>query len=302
MRLIMTLLVRDEEAIVRENIEYHLDRGVDFIIATDNLSRDGTADILREYERAGVLRYLHEAGDDHSQDLWVSRMADLATTEHGADWLIHVDADEFWWPETDTDLRRAFLRIPSDLPAILVPRCNFIRASGAPESFQPGSFHRALRWRERDSLNPLGQPLPGKVAHRGLPEVALDSGNHGLRIAGRRPHLPRCESLTVFHFPLRDVDQYRSKIRHGATALERNTRLHKSVGITWRELLRLEQAGTLEAHLQSQLPGTEEIARRVESGELVPDLRFACHMDALLARKATPAEPVLPSAGAGAAM
>jgi len=47
MQLIMTLLVRDEEDIIQENIEYHLARGIDFIIATDNLSVDSTTVIQR---------------------------------------------------------------------------------------------------------------------------------------------------------------------------------------------------------------------------------------------------------------
>ena len=50
MKIIMTLLVRDEEDVLRQNIDFHLSQGVDFIIATDNLSVDSTKDILKEYE------------------------------------------------------------------------------------------------------------------------------------------------------------------------------------------------------------------------------------------------------------
>lgn len=61
MKLIMTLLVRDEEDILAHNIEYHLGNGVDFVIATDNLSTDRTRDILEEFRRAGQLHYIYES-------------------------------------------------------------------------------------------------------------------------------------------------------------------------------------------------------------------------------------------------
>ena len=40
MKLFMTLLLRDEEDIVRENLDFHLAQGVDRVIVTDNGSED----------------------------------------------------------------------------------------------------------------------------------------------------------------------------------------------------------------------------------------------------------------------
>ena len=54
MKLVMTLLARDEADIVDAQIAFHLHAGVDFVVATDNRSEDGTTEILERYERAGV--------------------------------------------------------------------------------------------------------------------------------------------------------------------------------------------------------------------------------------------------------
>ena len=54
MKIVMTLLVRDEQDIIRENIEFHLSQGVDFFIVTDNRSVDMTPIYLKEYEKQGA--------------------------------------------------------------------------------------------------------------------------------------------------------------------------------------------------------------------------------------------------------
>ncbi len=110
----MTLLVRDEADIVDEQLRFHLDRGVDFVIATDHLSADGTSEILRRYEREGYAHVIREERKEHAQPIYVTRMARLAATEFGADWVINADADEFWWPREGS-----FQRDPRGRPAAL---------------------------------------------------------------------------------------------------------------------------------------------------------------------------------------
>lgn len=59
-KIIMTLLVRDEVDIIEKNICFHLNSGIDHIIATDNGSIDGTRDILENYQKKGVLTLIDE--------------------------------------------------------------------------------------------------------------------------------------------------------------------------------------------------------------------------------------------------
>jgi len=135
MKLVMTLLVRDEADILEANLDFHLSQGVDFVIATDNNSEDETPTILERYARRGLVHVLRETGDDYSQRAWVTRMARLAAADFGADWVINNDADEFWWPKIGT-LKDALALVPSSFGAVIAPRTNFVpRPERSGETF-----------------------------------------------------------------------------------------------------------------------------------------------------------------------
>ena len=269
----MTLLVRDEEDLVRENIAYHLSQGVDFIVATDNGSVDGTPDILREYERQGCLRLLIETEDNYAQSRWVTRMARLASDVYGARFVINGDADEFWWPVTGT-LKEHLAAVPPDIGALSVARTNFPPTPGGD-----GPFYERQVIREAASLNNRGMPLPGKVCHRGCGDVIVAQGNHSVS-APTLGETVADPGLIIFHFPLRTYRQFENKIAKGGAAYERNVEVSKEVGDTWRWLYTLYRQGGLERWYSEQLLRASDVPDGIREGRLIEDRRLQRHLRA----------------------
>ena len=293
----MTLLVRDEEDILAANLDFHLAQGVDFVIATDNLSTDRTPAILSSYERRGVLRTIHEPADDYSQAVWVTRMARLAAVEHGADWVINNDADEFWWPGHGS-LRDVLGAVPPDIGVVAVQRHNFVPVGGE------GPFHARMQWREAVSRNVHGDPMPPKVAHRAAPGVIVAQGNHA--VEGVLPAAVAPADIEILHFPLRSAAQFTNKIAKGGAAYARNITLPPQVGSTWRQLhAEMQREGGLTQHLAAAIHDAERLRERLVRGEIVRDTRLAAFFgvrDTASAPGSRTDGAVVPAAPAGGAL
>jgi glycosyltransferase involved in cell wall biosynthesis len=267
MKLVMTLLVRDEEDIVADNLDFHLAQGVDEVIVTDNGSVDGTLEILRAYEARGLVRIIVEPTDDYSQGRWVTRMARMAATEHKADWVINNDADEFWWPRAGT-LRTLFEGLGGDVGAVVGHRTNFVPR---PEDDRP--YWERMTLRERESLNPVGKPLPPKLAHRAHPEIVVVQGNHRIKGPDVGSELDD-GSIEILHFPMRSYAQFENKIVKGGRAYARNKELPEKTGRTWRRLYETWEQGGLPAHYEASV--VAEAARK----DLLEDTRLRDYLEA----------------------
>jgi hypothetical protein len=270
MKLVMTLLVRDEEDVLRANIEFHLAQGVDFLLVTDNKSEDGTPDIIREYESAGVARYIHEGADDYNQSAWVTRMARMAATEHAADWVINNDADEFWWPREGT-LKTSFAAVPEQYNIVVGQRHDFV-----PLADEQSCFYDDMVFRKKVSLNTIGKPLPPKVAHRADPQVTVPQGNHWAELSVPEVHLDNV--LDIFHFPIRRYAQFTNKIVKGGQAYERNTNQPSQAGDTWRKLYKEYQKNGLVDFYRKQSMSAKQMERGLRQGVLITDRRLSDYL------------------------
>lgn len=78
-KLIMTLVVRNEEDILEKNIRFHSAMGVDGFIVVNHKSTDKTSDILEKLKNENiVLDVLEKNSPNHQHHKWVNEMIKLA--------------------------------------------------------------------------------------------------------------------------------------------------------------------------------------------------------------------------------
>jgi hypothetical protein len=266
MRLVMTLLVRDEADIVDAQLGFHLQAGVDFVIATDNLSSDGTTEILERYAKDGVLHLIHEPGDDLRQSEWVTRMAQLAATEFGADWVLNADADEFWWTQ-GSNLKDLLDAIPGRFGVVRGAWRNFV-----PRPETGGFFADRMTVRLcTPSFHPHPLSTHSKSAHRATPDVRVGRGNHEAFGAGLVP-VRGWYPVEILHFPVRSLAHCMRKYVTQFIALERNA--EKGIPGHMADAYAAYRGGRLEEFYAPLVVDDQQLERGLATGDLAIDTRL----------------------------
>ncbi len=268
MKVVMTLLVRDEADIIDAQLAFHLNAGVDLVIATDHRSRDGTTEILERYEREGYVRMRREESTGYHQAKWVSEMARLAATECGADWVINCDADEFWWPR-EGSLKEILAEVPRRYGVV---RC--FERHFAPRVDEAGHFAERMTLRVTPFAVETGPEDPFQTAmqvvHRADPNVVLKQGNHDVT-SGGLVALRGWYPFEVFHFPLRTLEQARQKFEQKLTAIRAEPAV---VGLHTLSAGRAIEEDRFDAWYASYVTEGSELERRLGAGEAVVDTRL----------------------------
>jgi hypothetical protein len=262
MRLVQTMLVRDEVDIVGRQIAYHLDAGVDFVIATDHDSRDGTSEVLESFARDGCLLRIARQGKMY-ESAWRSHMARLAATEYGADWVVNTDADEFWIPREGT-LKDVFAAIPDRFGVVWGLTRHFVPRPENEPSFAERMIVRVA------AVAPINDPTSpyrphAKVAHRPDPEIVIRYGAHLVRSRRLAP-LSDWYPADVFHFPFRSLEQY---VRKGVRQAHGEWRLGQYV-----KAFHADAEGRAASAFDSLVVDDETLERGLASGALVVDTRL----------------------------
>ena len=228
MKLVMTLVVRDEEDILAAQLHYHRAQGVAFFLVLDHRSIDGTREILQDYESRGWLQWFAIDSLQRDQGRWVTALAQKAFQEHQADWVINNDADEFWWCEKGT-VHNYLAKIPTAYRLVYAPRINFW-APNTTQSSVPFWEQQVLA--QKNPVNFLDEPLSGKICHRGEPDIVVHHGNHSVEPMQAEDIAPAStgNDLHILHFPLRSYPQFEQKVRNGGGSWAANPHISQATG------------------------------------------------------------------------
>jgi hypothetical protein len=235
----MTLLVRDEDDIIEKNIRFHLNHGVDFIIATDNGSVDGTRNILKEYEKKGILHLIDEKSHVHSQKEWVNRMGRLAFDKYNAEIIFHCDADEFWFPKSGNLKNEILEKVNAHVLMVEVVNV-LLQSNGGLESFPDDSKWAVVKPYETQNIEDVSKTINAylfrtqKVIYKtekGYLDVGY--GNHYV-VDTKKVTVDNSEDIIIYHYPIRSKSQFFRKIKNGGSSYELNDQLDKSISFHLR--------------------------------------------------------------------
>jgi len=268
-KLVLTVLARDEADVIDAQVSFHLNAGVDFVIATDNNSQDGTTEILEGYARDGVLQLIREPAEGLRQGEWVTRMARLAASEHGADWVINSDADEFWWPRGGS-LKEVLAAVPAEYGVVQAFWRSFVPRPDDGELFAERMTARLSQRAPINDPRSFYRPVV-KVAHRGDPAVTVARGNHALADSTMRT-LATWNPVEVLHFPLRSRAQWMRKVELQGEAFTKYIE-RSGTGYHLRGYDALK-SGRIKQQHESLVVDDAALQRGLDEGTLVLDTRL----------------------------
>ena len=301
MRIVAYLGVKDEVELIERTIEHLRAIGVDLIIAVDSRSTDGTAEILKSYESKDNF-WLFQMDDlrrDDTEQTWLRRNMEIIQRAE-ADWVILLDADEYWLPLSGS-LKDCADLCSSDV--LSVDRFNVpLQPSGAmvPDQLIRNRYSEIFLFVEpipnfQSQLheNPRtawiqGVPVP-KVTARVKHIAGWTVGMHDAIAAdGTEPVRSKPSDLIIAHLPFTTFSRFARKVENIRGVFARfDAYFPGEMGWHWRRWVRLADEGRLREEFEKQVCGEDAIAdfrrRRIvrSAAELLEDRMRERHVSAV---------------------
>lgn len=247
--IVATLLVRNEQDIISQNLEHHINQGISKFIVTDNGSTDNTKSIIEKYPE--VVEIIDQPELTHHQSKWVTNMARIAC-KLNPNWIVHLDADELWCGFSS--LRTIDVAYVSSPRMYLHPptNCEF-------------NLENMKYYLDFDNFYDLKGEC--KVLHRPDPDIVIEHGNHGF---GNNKDVLYSHSVWRHHYPVRSYDQFVKKTIQGHEALEKRG----SICERWKKWYDLYNFGQLKSLYNKICESWQQMIEKPNKQSLMGLLEF----------------------------
>jgi hypothetical protein len=279
-KLVGLYVVRNEEDLLEVNLRHHFSTAIDAAIAIDNGSTDRTLDVLLRLSEEFPILVASEPGP-YQQSEKMTRMARLAAHQ-GADWVLPIDADEFW-TGVESPLREVLAQLPSSVSAVKVDVVNFVQRRDVlvpdatslltmtmtPVRRSEGASRILEGQVDNDLIGFVEYIYESKWISRAGPRILIGEGNHYVwNTAGDMPSL---STIACLHAPFRARSVFTPKLDFGRRILEGDGQWSSWHARRW---WRLGRQGLMDAEwaANSYADGALDVGGRRR--ELVEDTRL----------------------------
>jgi len=264
MRVWGIMLAKNEADIIGTTLRHHMALGLSGIVVFDNMSNDNTGDVARAVPGTVVL----EDSDPAFRQGRKNRDMTEIAMDHGAEWIVAIDADELWCPTRAATIPDAIADLGNDCfrARILDHVC-----SEFDDESEINPVLR-MRWRRRK----LGV---GKAAHRCEPGTHVWGGNEGLLRGGVVVEPPIRGRMLIRHYPVRGLKHLKRKAAFGWRAVNNQDGVHRKACAHWRKwYIRMRENPTgFKDYYHRKILLTERRLTR-EPGAWVEDPFIPAHM------------------------
>ncbi len=266
MKLLMLMVVRNEEELIEKNIRFHHAMGVDGFMVINHNSTDKTTEILEKLFREGIVIDLYGADTEvHQHSIWVNTMVARAVRHHKADWIMHADADEFYYSKS-LNLKKSIS---------LQPNANVLWMNGhqffpddREDFFNCPYFTSAIE----DTIVPA-------VLHKAEGVKYVTNGNHNVYMKDTTAR-EKSKDICFFHYNIQNYKNYEGKAKRWQANVDAETpnwrelppdvKPNNGKSCHIYELVGRYEKGTLREHYDS-LYNEQKRNELLASGELIED-------------------------------
>ncbi|HQZ39702.1 MAG TPA: glycosyltransferase family 2 protein [Vicinamibacterales bacterium] len=278
MKIAAVLGVKDEVELIAASIAHLRAIGVDEVVVSDFGSTDGTLDVLSAERRHGDVT-VTRVDPDLVCDYATASAHDVAQAHRTrADWVLFLDADEFFIPVTG---RLRDCRLLHEADVLTLDRFNVVITAShllMPVELSPASY---------DSLHLFTRQVPDfRLLMETQPDVSFITVRPGPKVMARReaaraiapgghdvlsPDVPvrrrQSADLLVAHVPFSTFRRFERKVENIRAEMVHHPRFFEDgYAWHWRRWAEMTEPGAIEREFARQLAEGDDLRRLSEAG------------------------------------